>query len=290
MLVTSPIDHASWWLSASNIVYVGGAVLTLAAAVHVLLEKRAVLSRKREKESFWAEASVFLAALVSVLGTIGAIHFSSEVSHLKDVALEEYKQHAQVQISQANQDAAKAISDAATANQNAEDTKKANLALQIELTKHEGQEKEAETKLAAQQQQTNQFTQGLAQQQQGMAQQMQATPSLGDAQVDAIAAMLKPFAGQNIAIHMMLDARSGRLGGRFGQAFAKAGITTNGSSNDVGLNYVGVMILVKNSTPAPHPPLADALNHAIQSVGIQPHTFADPSLKEDEVRLCIGPE
>jgi hypothetical protein len=121
MLVTSPIDHASWWLSASNVVYVSGAVLTLAAAVHVLLEKRAVLTGKREKESFWAEASVFLAALVSVLGTIGAIHYSNTVSHLKDVALEQYKQQAGIQIAQAQADAAKAKSDAADANKNAAD-------------------------------------------------------------------------------------------------------------------------------------------------------------------------
>jgi hypothetical protein len=88
----------------------------------------------------------------------------------------------------------------------------------------------------------------------------------------------------------MMDARSQRLAARFEQAFSKAGIKVEGSGTDFGANYVGVVILVKNPTPNPHPPFADALSYAIQSVGIQPRGAADPSLKEDEVRLCIGPE
>src|SRR5580658_10285777 len=85
MYVATPLDSASHLLIASNIIYVAGAVLTLGAAIHVLWEKRAVLAGRRLQESFWAEASVVVAAAVSVLGTIGAIYFSSVVSHLKDV-------------------------------------------------------------------------------------------------------------------------------------------------------------------------------------------------------------
>lgn len=213
MFVTSPIDSASWWLNASNVIYVSGAVLTLAAAVHVLLEKRAVLTGKRSKESFWAEASVFLAALVSVIGTIGAIHYSNSLNKLKDLDLNRYEKQADVQIAQANTGAAKAISDAATANQQAQDaklkaqeTERSNISLKIELTKHEGQEKESEAKLTAQNQQTAQFVQGVAQQQQGMAQQMQATPSLGVAQIQIVADRLKPFSGRTITIMSMIDA------------------------------------------------------------------------------------
>jgi hypothetical protein len=298
MNISSPLDSASAWLTSSNIVYVAGAVLTFAAAVHVLWEKRAVLAGRRPKESFWAEASVVLAAVVSVLGTIGAIHFGNTVSHLKDVAREEFKTNAETQIAQANKEAANANSAAGVANQKAEETRlkaesigKENSTLRIDLATHKTQEHEAETKLNAQNKELAQFTQGLAQQQQGMAKQMQAAPSLNEAQVNIITAALKPFAAKSISIHVMMDARSQRLAAQFQQAFVKAGIKIEGSSTDVGPNYVGVMVVVKNPSPQPHPPLADALISAIQSVGIQPHPAADPSISNtDEVRLCIGPE
>jgi hypothetical protein len=50
------------------------------------------------------------------------------------------------------------------------------------------------------------------------------------------------------------------------------------------------MILVKNPTPLTHPTLADAMRYAIEPLGIQTPGSADPSLEEDEVRPCIGPE
>ena len=66
----------------------------------------------RQRESFWAEASVVIAAAVSVLGTIGAIYFSDTVSHLKEVDLATYKITAGGKIAEANKEAA-------TANQKA---------------------------------------------------------------------------------------------------------------------------------------------------------------------------
>jgi hypothetical protein len=140
MYTASPLDSASHWLNASNIVYIAGAVLTFGAAIHVLLEKRAILAGRRQRESFWAEASVVIAATVSVLGTMGAIHFSNVVSHLKDVDLDTYKTQASVQIAQAERDAA-------NANQEAEDDKKANLQLQGALTQHESSENKIQAEL-----------------------------------------------------------------------------------------------------------------------------------------------
>ena len=290
MVITVPLNTASSLLLWSNRIYVTGAVLTLTSAAMVLYEKHSKNLGRSIRWGLTTEIVVIIAAFICLCGTIGAITFGNIVSHLKDVDLATYKATADTKIAQANKDADKALSDAATANKKAEDTKQANLQLQIELSKHEWKEKQAEAKLAAQNQQTAQFAQGVAQQQQGMAQQMQAAPSLSDAQVDVIAKLLTPFAGRTVSVHTMMDARSQRLAGRFQQAFSKAGIKFDGSSTDMGPNYVGIMILVKNPTPNPHPPIADVLHYAIQSVGIQPHGAADASLKEDEVRLCIGPE
>jgi len=90
-----------------------GRGLTLVAAVHVLVEKRAVLAGKRTQESWRAEALVFLAALVSVLGTIGAIHFGNVASKIKDDDLSRFEWQAKKDIAKAENDTAQAQNDAA---------------------------------------------------------------------------------------------------------------------------------------------------------------------------------
>lgn len=115
MILAPSIDSASsllWW---SNVVYIGGAVLTLAAAMHVRHEKRRVDAGLKSRVSFRSEASVVLAAIVSLAGTAGAIYFGDRVSHLKDIELSKYQQQAAVQIAGAQQDSAKANSEAAIA-------------------------------------------------------------------------------------------------------------------------------------------------------------------------------
>jgi len=231
------------------------------------------------------------AAVVSLFGTMGAIKYGNIVSSIKDADLAAYKVSAGVQIAKAQKDAADADKAAGDANKSAADATLKNTQLQIQLVKHEGAERETQNKLAAQNKQLAQFTQGLAQQQQGMAQQMQTTPSLNDAQVAIIANQLRMFSGQNIAVHVVSDARSQRLGNRFGEAFQKAGIKTEGSGTFMGPDYHGVMVVVHNPSPQPHPPLADALLTAISGAGITPHPAADVNgPKVDEVWLCIGPE
>jgi hypothetical protein len=89
-------------LNWSNAVYVGGAVLTFAAAAHVLYEKRAVILGRRKRESVLSEASVITAAAVSLIGTLFAIRFGNVVSHLKDNDLAAYKTSADLKIAQAN--------------------------------------------------------------------------------------------------------------------------------------------------------------------------------------------
>jgi hypothetical protein len=146
----SPLDTASSWLWWSNVLYVVGAVLTLGTSAVVLFEKRQAGKGIEIKHSVRNEIFFVTSALICLAGTCGAIYFSTKVSNIKDADLAAYKVTAGIQIAQANKDAAKAISDAATANQKVEDTKHANLQLQIELGKHEKSEQETDTKLAAQ--------------------------------------------------------------------------------------------------------------------------------------------
>ena len=274
--------------------YIVALILAVLSTISIVLFNFHLENKRRLRASNYVYA---LAACLSVVATLVIITKTRSIDIEKDRISRIQIEGLQREVSVSNASAARANADAKIAYQKAEEarlrseqTATANSGLRIEVAKQEAETKKATTALASQNQQTAQFAQGLAQQQQGMAQQMQATPSLSDPQVDAIAKLLKPFSGRAIPIHVMMDARSQRLAGRFQQAFAKAGITFDGSATDVGPNYTGVMVVVKNPTPQPHPPLADALRSAIQSVGIQTHGSADPSLKEDEVKLCIGPE
>ena len=280
MFIASPIDSASSWLKGSNVLYVCGAVLTLAAAAHVLVEKRAVLAGKRSKESFWAEASVVLAALVSVLGTIGAIHFSNVVSHLKDVALLEYQQKAGIEIAQAN-------ADAVTAKAVAEETSNANLLLQKQLTKHEGQELGNEAKLATQNKETFDYAHALAQQQATMAEQARVSPVLDAAQIVALATLLRPFAGQDVILHSTPDTTVLRLKVSIAQALMGAGITFKQNSMDMGQVYQGVSVAVRS--PQAVPPLANSLVAGLRAAGIVVSTVSLNAIPAGSVAIYLGP-
>jgi uncharacterized cupredoxin-like copper-binding protein len=295
MIMISPLDSASARLWMSNAAYVSGAALTLLAAMLVFIERRLIAAGIRERAMLITEFVAVGAAIISFAGTIGAIHYGNLVSHLKDVDLATYKVTAGVQIAQANNDASKALSDVATANKKAEEIKQANLQLQIELGKHENEEKKTDAELAAETKKLDQFTQGLAQQQQGiaqqqqgMAQQMQTTPSLNDIQVKMLAEKLKPFAGQKIAIHQMSDARCQRLGSQFHQAANLAGLNVVVHATDFGPIYTGVAVGVKKAPG--YPPMADALINAIRSVGLPIKGGVEPSLPDDVVGIFIGPE
>jgi hypothetical protein len=297
-MIASPLDSASHWLNWSNVLYVAGAALTVVAAMYVLYENRQIALGKSVKHYLLSEFGVLAAALISLIGTIGAIHYSNTVSHLKDVELENYKTKATLQIAQANQAAADADATAKTADQKAQEarqkadnTETANSKLRIEVFKHEEEAKQANTALAAQTEKVNQFAQGVAQQQQGMARQMQTTPSLAEPQVQFLANQLKPFAGQTISIHVMMDARSQRLAGQIERAFQLAGIKMGANSTDVGADFKGVIIGVHDASPAPHPALADALLNAFHSIGIAATGGAVGNMVEGgQVVILIGPE
>jgi hypothetical protein len=144
-----------------------------------------------QEHKFGLKVSNYLyvvASLLAVVATIIIVNKTRSVDAEKDREVKIVTDAANLKIAQAGSDAAKALSDAATANQKAQEaklkaqeTERSNTSLKVELNKHEGQEKENEIKLVAQNQQTAQFTQALQFQQQTMAQQIHVSPELNNA-------------------------------------------------------------------------------------------------------------
>lgn len=291
MIALSPLDSASRLLNISNALYLVGAVFTALTAAWVVYETRAESLGRKVKHFLLSEVLGASSALICVLGSAGAIHYGNVVSHLKDVSLAQYEKQADLRIAQEQKDTAVANQNAHEADLATQQIAQENAKLRLDLQGHESAEKKTDAQLAAQTQQLDQFTQGLAVQQQGMAQQMQAAPSLNDAQVQAIAEALKPYAGQaTLEISFMMDAHCAKLGAQLRSAAAIAGVSVDDYGTVVGPIFTGVMIQVKNATPSPHPPLADALLNALRAQGIQPHPSADARVQADHVRISIGPE
>jgi hypothetical protein len=296
MLDTHSIDSASSLLNWSNAVYIGGAVLTFAAAAHVLYEKRAVILGRRARESVIAEASVIGAAAISLIGTIFAVHFGNVVSHLKDVDLAAYQEQARVEIAKANASAAQANQRAQEANQKAQDAKdetarttRANLQLQNDVAKNKTEARNAEAQLGKQNQETSNFAHALAKQQENMAGEVKVAPVLDASQIDALADALRPFAGQAVIFHSTLDTTVLRLGATIRAALAKASLvsTDNEFMMDLGALYKGVSVAVHDPTNVP--PLATALVLGLRQAGITAHPVSIPTVPEGRVAIYLGP-
>lgn len=295
MLANLSSDSAAQLLTWSNRIYVIGAVLTLASAAMVLYEKHSKNQGRAVRWGLATEIVVIIAAFICLCGTVGAISFGNVVSHLKDADLAAYEKAADLQIAQAQKDTASANQEAKVAEEKAEaarskaeSTAQDNSHLRIDVANHEIAEAKANSDLAAQNKKLNDFTQGLAQQQKGMAQQMQVTPSLGDVQVNFIAQQLMQFPGQKVAIHTMSDARCQRLAAQFHRAFELAHLNIVEYSTDMGPIYQGVAVGVR--AVAGHPALADVLIGAIGRVGIPVRGGLEPSIPEGVVSIYIGPE
>jgi hypothetical protein len=251
-----------------------------------------------QEHKFGLKVSNYLyvvASLLAVVATIIIVNKTRSIDAEKDREVKIVTDAANLKIAQAGSDAAKALSDAATANQKAQEaklkaqeTERSNTSLKVELNKHEGQEKENEIKLAAQNQQTAQFTQALQFQQQTMAQQIHVSPELNNAQIDAIAAELKPFAGQEVIIHRTSDTVVGRLASSIANAFLRAGIKFPHYSDDIDQLYQGITVVVHADQG--HPPLADALVNALMRQGIPVNKGAIDSVPMGAVALYLGPQ
>jgi len=120
IIVAPSIDSATWWLNASNVLYVAGAVFTALTAAWIVYETRAVALGKQSKFFLLSEVSAAISAIICVVGTVGAIHYGNLVGHLKDVALDTYKISAGIEIAKAKSDAADAEVKAEVARNKAE--------------------------------------------------------------------------------------------------------------------------------------------------------------------------
>jgi hypothetical protein len=293
MIVSLSIDSASsalWW---SNIVYIGGAVLTLGAAMHVRHEKRRVDAGQKSKVSFASEASVIAAAIVSLAGTAGAIYFGDLVGHLKDLELAHYQTQTGIDIAKANTATGVANASAGAANQKAEEAKlkaeataRSNAELQIELIHEQSIARTAEAGLSKQNEKTEQYTHALQMQQENMAQQMHVSPILNQAQIENMATLLKPYAGQSVAIHTTLDTTVLRLSATIQMALTGSDIKCS-PEMDAGALYQGVSVVVHS--PQTVPPLADALAGSLMSAGIHVNKVVLDTVPVGQVALYLGP-
>lgn len=287
-MMASPLDSAFHWLNWSNVLYVGGAALTVTAAMYVLYENRAVAAGKRVKFYLLSEFIAAFAAIVSLIGTIGAIHYSNVVSHIKDVDLNTYKTQAGVQIAQANQAAAEANRKAQEANDKAVQATNLNLKLQAKVATESTRAATAEAGLEKSNKETSDFAHSLQQQQATMAEQAKVSPQLTPYQIQNLANVLKPFAGQDVALHVTTDTVVARLGSTIAVALNQAGVTTKSYSTDMGALYQGVSVAVHD--PNDVPPIANALVIGLRQAGINVQPVAAPKMvKAGEVGIFLGP-
>jgi hypothetical protein len=238
-----------------------------------------------------------LAAGLSVLATLAIIAKTRSINTEKDRLSKIQLGELQHETAVANASAAKANADARIADQKAEEAKlkaeqtaTANSTLRIEVAKQEAETKKTTTNLAAQNQQTNLLAQGLAQQQQGMAHQMQTVSTISEAQIAEIANQLSQFAGQKVYFSVMMDAHCQRLADQLQTAFDRAGIKRVALEFPLNASYNGVLVAVKNPRAGAHPQFAEALIYVLRSIGIQAQPTINQSLPDDLVGIDIGPE
>ena len=268
--------------------YSGGAGLTLVAAMWVLFENRAVALGKHVKFYLLSEIFVLTAASLGLIGTIGAIHYGNVVSHLKDVDLATYKATADANIAQANKDAATANQKAQEAREAAAKVEQENALLGNSVEKNAEIARKAEADLAKANKETSDFAHSLQQQQTTMQEQAKVSPQLTAYQIQALASVLKPFAGQDVALHQTSDTVVARLGATIKMAFNQAGVTTKYYMTDMGALYQGVSVVVHD--PKDVPPIAIALVMGLRQAGINVHPSAEPQMvPAGQIGIFLGP-
>jgi hypothetical protein len=227
-----------------------------------------------------------VASLFAVVSTIVIVNKTKALDAEKDREVKIATDAADLKIAQAHTDAAKALSDAANANQKSEETKQANLQLQIALTRHEGHEQEAEAKLAAQNKETSDFAHALAQQQENMQQQAKVSPVLNGDQIASLGDFLRIYAGQSVQIHETFDTVVIRLAVGIRSALSQAGIAAPVPILDAGPAQ-GVSVVVHS--PQDVPPLANALILGLRQAGIEAHPVSLSSVPKGQVAIYLGP-
>jgi hypothetical protein len=277
MIVNSPLDSAIWWTNASNVFYIVGAVVTALTAAWIVYETHAVALGKRQKFFLFSEILGAIAAIICVLGSVGAISFGNVVSRLKDVDLAKYEK-----------DAEKAKSDAATANQQAADANLKNTQLKIQLGQHEADEKKTDAELAAQSQKNAQLAQAIADQQQKMAKTIHSYPEVDFVEWMKIADELSPYAGQKVIIRSTGDTDVRIIAVLLEQSLHQARIDVSGTVH-VGEVYVGIN--VETNPNYEIVPLATKIIETLKAHGIpvRPGGSGSWEIPKGVVLIEIGP-
>lgn len=288
MVIAVPLNTASSLLLWSNCIYVTGAVLTLTSAAMVLYEKHSKSQGQALRWGLTPEIVVIVAAFICLCGTVGAISFGNMVSHLKDVDLEAYKTSARLQISQANTFAATANQKAQEAREAAAKVEQENALLGSSVERNAEIARKAESDLAKANKETSDFAHSLQQQQATMQEQAKVSPQLTAYQIQVLASVLKPFAGQDVSLHVTADTVVARLGATIKMALAQAGVTTKYYSTDMGALYQGVSVAVHD--PKDVPPIANTLVMGLRQAGIDVHPVAAPQMiPAGQVGIFLGP-
>jgi hypothetical protein len=193
-----------------------------------------------------------------------------------------------LKIAQANESAAQANKKAQEAKDEAEKLETDNLKLSGQVGKDAVTARAAEAALDAKNKETSDFAHALEQQQGVMAEQAKVSPQLTNYQVQALANILKPYAGQDVELHITAETVVGRLGAEIKAAFNIAGVTTSIYSTEMGSLYQGLSVAVHD--PSSVPPIANALMTGFRQAGIDAHPVAAPErVASGKVAIFIGP-
>jgi hypothetical protein len=288
MVVTIQLPTASSLLLWSNRLYITGSLFTLASAAMILYEKHSKNHGQMLEWRLRTEIVVIVAAFLSFSGSIAAISFGNIVSHLKDVDLEAYKTSAGLKIALANTYAATANQKAQEAREAAAKVEQENALLGGSVAKNAEIARNAEADLAKANKETSDFAHSLQQQQGVMAEQAKVSPQLTSYQIQALSRVLKPYAGQDVALHTTDETVVRRLAAEIHTAFIDAGITTKNYSTDMDALYQGVSVAVHD--PNNVPPIANALVMALRQDGIDVHPVAAPNIvSAGQVGIFLGP-
>jgi hypothetical protein len=234
-----------------------------------------------------------IASLLAVLSTIVIVNKTKSLDAEKDRQAKIITDAANVKIAQANSDADAAKATAKIADQKAQEARakaveaeNANLILQGKVATESTRAATAEAGLAKANKDTSDFAHAIATQQQNMQQQAKVSPVLDQAQVAALASVLRGHEGQSVAIHMTLDTVVIRLAQGIEAALQMAGITPSGSM-DAGQTYQGVSVVVHS--PQDVPPLADSLVLGLRQAGIEVNPASLPTVPAGQVAIYLGP-
>jgi len=228
-----------------------------------------------------------VASLLAVLSTIAIVNKTKSLDAEKDRLLKTASDANDLKVAQANSDAAAANQKAEEARDKALQAENDNLKMRGQISSDATTARKAEAELARSNKETSDFAHALAQQQGVMAEQAKVPPILSEYQIQALASLLTPYAGQDIILHSTADTTVLRLKQTIALALQNAGFTFKQNSIDMGALYQGVSVAVHS--PQDVPPSANALVLGLRQAGVDVHPVTVAQIPAGQVALYMGP-